>query len=55
MRQLSGTAVHAVVYVLLNLCFDQVSCLLDQCICGIRLFNLSMSIRFFQLGIRIGC
>ena len=40
--------------VLFNLCFDQVSCLLDQCICGIRLFNLSMSIRFFQLGIRIG-
>ena len=45
---------RGVLNVLLNLCFDQISCLLKQCICGIRLFNLSMSIRFFQFGIRIG-
>ena len=45
---------RGVLNVPLNLCLDQISCLLEQCICGIRLFNLSMSIRFFQLGIRIG-
>ena len=38
----------------LDLCLNQLRCFLEQRICGIRLFNLSMSIRFFQLGIRIG-